>query len=72
MDMIGRVKGVADSTPDNPMSGPDEVFVITGNQSRELIKIAEDVMIIHLLTLITPERKKPPSSFLQEATIIIL
>ncbi len=43
MDMIGRVKGVADSTSDNPMSGPDEVFVITGNQSRELVKIAEDV-----------------------------
>lgn len=43
MDMIGRVRGVADTTPDNPVSGPDEVFVITGNQSRELIKIAEDV-----------------------------
>ncbi len=43
MDMIGRVKGVADSTSDNPMSGPDEVFVITGNQSRELLNIAEDV-----------------------------
>jgi Zn-dependent M28 family amino/carboxypeptidase len=43
MDMIGRVKGVADSTSDNPMSGPDEVFVITGNQSRELLDIAKDV-----------------------------
>ena len=43
MDMIGRVKGVADTTSDNPMSGPNEVFVITGNQSRELVNIAKDV-----------------------------
>jgi Zn-dependent M28 family amino/carboxypeptidase len=43
MDMIGRVKGVADSTSDNPMSGPDEVFVITGNQSRDLVNIAKEV-----------------------------
>ena len=43
MDMIGRVKGVADTTPDNPVSGPNEVFVITGNQSRELLNIAKDV-----------------------------
>lgn len=43
MDMIGRVKGVADSTSDNPMTGQNEVFVITGNQSRELMNIAEDV-----------------------------
>ena len=43
MDMIGRVKGVADTTSDNPVSGPNEVFVITGNQSRELLNIAKDV-----------------------------
>jgi Zn-dependent M28 family amino/carboxypeptidase len=41
MDMIGRVKSVADSTSENPMSGPTSVFVITGNQSKELISIAE-------------------------------
>jgi hypothetical protein len=43
MDMIGRVKGVADSTSETPMTGPGEVFVITGKQSRELLSIAEDV-----------------------------
>jgi len=40
MDMIGRVKGVADTTNDNPMTGPLEVFAITGYQSRDLIDIA--------------------------------
>ena len=40
MDMIGRVKGVADTTDDNPMTGPLEVFAITGYQSRELTEIA--------------------------------
>jgi hypothetical protein len=43
MDMIGRVKGVADTSDQNPMSGPDEVFVITDNQSKELISIADAV-----------------------------
>ncbi len=43
VDMIGRVKGIADTTSDNPMTGPNEVFVITGNQSRELSAIASDV-----------------------------
>lgn len=43
MDMIGRVKGVADTTDDNPMTGEDEVFVITGNQSKELLTIAADI-----------------------------
>jgi len=43
MDMIGRVKGVADTTADNPMTGPTEVFVITGNQSSELMAIAEEI-----------------------------
>ena len=42
MDMIGRVKGVADTTAETPMSGPNGVFVITGNQSIELMKIAEE------------------------------
>jgi hypothetical protein len=32
MDMIGRVKGVADSTKENPMSGPNTVFVITDSR----------------------------------------
>lgn len=43
MDMIGRVKGVADTSAENPMTGPKKVFVITDNQSKELIKIADDI-----------------------------
>ncbi len=41
MDMIGRVKGVADTSDQNPMSGPNTVFVITDNQSSELLAIAK-------------------------------
>ena len=43
MDMIGRVKEPADSTDQTPMTGPNTVFVITGNQSSELLSIAEDI-----------------------------
>ena len=43
MDMIGRIKGVADTSADNPMTGPKEVFIITGNQSSELMDIAEEI-----------------------------
>jgi hypothetical protein len=43
MDMIGRVKGVADTAADNPVTGSKEVFVITDNQSKELINIANEV-----------------------------
>jgi hypothetical protein len=43
MDMIGRVKGVADSTDQTPMTGPNSVFVITDNQSKELIAIADGI-----------------------------
>jgi len=43
MDMIGRIKGVADSTSKTPMTGPNGVFVITGYQSKELVAIAEEV-----------------------------
>jgi len=43
MDMIGRVKGVADTSADNPMTGPTGVFVITGNQSSELMAIADEI-----------------------------
>ena len=43
IDMIGRVKGVADTTDETPMTGKNGVFVITGNQSKELISIAEEV-----------------------------
>jgi hypothetical protein len=43
MDMIGRVKGVADTSANNPMTGPAEVFVITGNQSSELMAIADEI-----------------------------
>jgi hypothetical protein len=42
IDMIGRIKGVADSTEDTPMTGPTGVFVITGNQSKELGTIADE------------------------------
>jgi hypothetical protein len=42
MDMIGRVKGIADTTKETPMSGPNSVFVITDNQSKELLKIADE------------------------------
>jgi hypothetical protein len=43
MDMIGRVKSVADSTDETPMTGPDAVFVITGDQSKELRSIADEI-----------------------------
>ncbi len=43
MDMIGRVKGVADSTEKTPMTGSKTVFVITDNQSSELQSIADDI-----------------------------
>ena len=43
MDMIGRVKGVADTSAENPMTGPNTVYVITDNQSKELIDIANEI-----------------------------
>jgi len=43
MDMIGRTRGVADTSADNPMTGPTEVFIISGNQSSELMEIAEEI-----------------------------
>ena len=42
MDMIGRIKGVADTTDETPMSDKSTVFVISCNQSKELIAIADD------------------------------
>jgi Zn-dependent M28 family amino/carboxypeptidase len=42
MDMIGRVRSVADTTDDTPMTGPNGVFVITDNQSKELLAIADE------------------------------
>jgi hypothetical protein len=42
MDMIGRVKGIADTTSETPMTGPNGVFVITDNQSSELLSIAAE------------------------------
>jgi hypothetical protein len=42
MDMIGRIKSPADSTSETPMSGPDDVFLITDNQSNDLRKIADE------------------------------
>jgi len=42
MDMIGRVKGIADTTASTPMTGPEKVFVIADYQSKELMAIAEE------------------------------
>jgi hypothetical protein len=42
-DMIGRIKGVADTTDQTPMTGKNGVYVITGNQSKELVAIANEV-----------------------------
>jgi hypothetical protein len=42
MDMIGRVKGVADTTQETPMSGRTTVFAISCDQSKELIAIADE------------------------------
>lgn len=41
MDMVGRVKGLADTTDQTPMTGENAVFVITGEQSSELVSIAD-------------------------------
>ncbi len=43
IDMIGRSKGIADTSINNPMTGPTGVFVISGNQSKELLEIADKV-----------------------------
>ena len=43
MDMIGRTKGVADTTLHNPMSEQNTVFLITGNQSSDLQSIVNQV-----------------------------
>jgi len=43
MDMIGRVKGIADSTDSTPMTDSNSVFVITDSQSKELRSIADDI-----------------------------
>ena len=43
IDMIGRSKGIADTSENNPMTGPKGVFVISGNQSEELLDIADKV-----------------------------
>ena len=45
MDMIGRVKRAADTGDQNPMSGPNTAFIITGNQSSELRAIVDKVEI---------------------------
>lgn len=43
MDMIGRVRGAADTTESTPMTDRTGLFVITGNQSKELVDIAREV-----------------------------
>jgi len=42
MDMIGRVKGIADTSSQTPMTGPEKVFVIADYQSKELMALAEE------------------------------
>jgi Zn-dependent M28 family amino/carboxypeptidase len=51
IDMIGRTKGVADTSKNNPMSGPQSVFVISDMQSRELNEIADAAAAKSSLTL---------------------
>lgn len=51
IDMIGRVKGVADSTSKTPVTGPDAVYIVADNQSKELISIADEVSKKNKLTL---------------------
>jgi Zn-dependent M28 family amino/carboxypeptidase len=43
MDMIGRDKEDADTTSETPMTGPNSVYVITDNQSKELVDIANEI-----------------------------
>jgi hypothetical protein len=43
MDMIGRTKSVADTGASHPMTGPNSIFVITDNQSKELNNIANEI-----------------------------
>lgn len=43
IDMIGRIWSEADTLKDRPVSGPNEVFVITDDQSKELVAIADAV-----------------------------
>jgi hypothetical protein len=43
MDMIGRVKSDSDTSASHPMTGPNSVFVITDNQSKELLQIADEI-----------------------------
>jgi len=43
MDMIGRVKGIADTTEETPMTGKSQVFLITDYQSKELVAIADEI-----------------------------
>lgn len=43
IDMIGRSKGIADTSVNNPMSEENSVFVITGNQSSELLELAQNI-----------------------------
>jgi hypothetical protein len=43
LDMIGRIKGVADSLKEKPVADPERVFVITDFQSKDLLSIAGKV-----------------------------
>ncbi len=42
MDMIGRIKNPADSVSETPVSGPTGAFVISDNQSKDLMAIAAE------------------------------
>ncbi len=41
LDMIGRVRGIADSTSETPVSGESVAFIISDDQSSDLMSIAE-------------------------------
>ena len=43
LDMIGRIRGVADTSAETPMTGPAGVYVISGNQCTELMTIADEI-----------------------------
>ena len=43
MDMIGRIKGPADTIKSKPVADLNKIYVITGYQSKELLSIADEV-----------------------------
>jgi Zn-dependent M28 family amino/carboxypeptidase len=58
IDMIGRVRGVADTTDETPMSDKSGVFVITGNQSKELLPLLTKLIKDPCRYRLQPQRKE--------------